>query len=109
MSLSIGVVNIEYLHYPGALLYKFMFSLAENPNVGLEGVVSAEDDYWDGYGGFGNSFYEFQKGGLINRANGWATEENLSDSDRSDLIQGIEQLPFREAYGMEIIMLHLSV
>lgn len=109
MSLSIGVVNIEYLNYPGELVYKFMFSLAEDPNVGLAGVGTAENDYWDGYGGFGNSFYEFQKGGLINRANGWANEQNLSDADRSYLIQGIEELPFREVFGMEIIMLHLSV
>ena len=109
MSLSIGVVNIEYLECPSDLVYNFLFSVAEDPNVGLEGVDADENDYWDGHGGFGNSFYEFQKGGLINRANGWATEEELSYAERTALIQGIEKLPFKKSFGTETIMLRLSV
>ena len=109
MSLSIGVVNIKYLDYPGERMYAFMRDLTENPEVGLESIVDPENAFWDGYGGFGNAFYEFEKGGLINRANGWASQRKLSYVDRVALIRDIEKLPFRKAYGTETIMLHLSV
>ena len=109
MSLSIGVVTIEYLDYPGDLVDSFMRSLMENPNAGLDGMDSDENDFWDGDGGFGNAFYEFEKGGLINRANGWATEQNLSYTDRVGLLRDIENLPYDPRYGSQTIMLHLSV
>ena len=109
MSLSIGVVTIEYLDYPGDLVDSFMRSLMENPSVGLDDMDAVDDDFWDGHGGFGNAFYEFEKGGLINRANGWATERNLSSNDRDALIRRIENLPYDPRYGSQTIMLHLSV
>ena len=109
MSLSIGVVTIEYLDYQGDLVDSFMRSLMENPSVGLDDMDSIENGFWDGYGGFGNAFYEFEKGGLINRANGWATERNLSFTARTALIRRIENLPYDPRYGSQTIMLHLSV
>ena len=106
MSLSIGVVNINYLQQPGQPVYRFMWALMEDPEVGLGDDRDDEDMYWDGGGDGENAFYQFDREGLIDRANGWATAENISDAERDTLVSWIENLLYREGSGT--IMLHLS-
>ena len=108
MSLSIGVVNIQYLQQPVQPMYGFMQALMENPEVGLGEDPDAEvDGFWDGGGNGGNSFYEFDHEGLAHRAEGWASEQNLSDAERENLLNWIENLPYRN--DTDTIILHLSV
>ena len=104
MSLSIGVVNITYLEQPAQPMYRFMWELMADPDVGLGPDREDDDGYWDGGGGGENAFYEFYRDGLINRANGWATTQDLADTERSTLLDWIENLPYRG----DSIMLHLS-
>ena len=105
MSLSIGVVNITYLEQPGQPTYRFMQDLMAGPGVGLGVDLDDADFFWDGGGRGENAFYEFTRDGLINRANGWATEQNLSSNERLTLINWIENLFHRDEYTM----LHLGI
>ncbi len=106
MSLSIGVVNINYLEPPGPPVYRFMWALLENPAVGLGDDRSDEvDGYWDGGSGE-NAFCEFDREGLAARANGWATGQGLSAAERASLLDWVDALPYRVDTGA--IMLHLS-
>lgn len=107
MSLSIGVVNIQYLQQPAQPMYGFMWALMENPEVGLGDDPDAEvDEFWDGGGSGENAFYEFDHEGLVHRAEGWATEQNLDDNGRETLLNWVENLPYRSE--TDTIMLHLS-
>ena len=58
---------------------RFLRDLMIDPNVGMgdNGDDENEDEYWDGGGGYGNAYYEYSRGGLVKRANGWATEEDV--------------------------------
>ena len=102
MSLSVGVVDINYLEQPNQPVYGFLQTLMENPDVGIGGDVD-DEGYW-GDGWDGNAFYEFYRDGLIDRADGWATEKALSSAERATLLNWIENLPYRG----DSIMLHLS-
>lgn len=105
MSLSIGVVNINYLEQPGPPVYGFMQALMENPEVGLgDDRDDAVDGYWDGGSGE-NAFCEFSREGLANRANGWATEQGLRPAAGEVLLNWLERLPYRDD---NTVMLHLS-
>lgn len=75
-----------------------------DPDVGLGADREDDDGYWDGGGGGGNAFYEFYRDGLLNRANGWATSQGITDTERATLLDWIENLPYRG----DAIMLHLS-
>ena len=107
MALSIGVVEITYLDQPGQPMYRFMQDLMGDPNVGLNPASQDDEDgYWgDGWGS--DSFFEFYREGLLNRARGWAGTENLDIADTTRLLDWVENLPYREDTGT--ITLHLSV
>ena len=109
MGLDVGVVSIDYLNVPGFPVERFLRNLMIDPNVGMgdNGGDENEDEYWDGGGRYGNACYEFSRGGLVKRANGWATEEDVGATERATLLNWIENLPYRE--GSDTIMLHLSV
>ena len=104
MGLDIGVVNIDYLDTPSQPMYRFMWELMADPYVGLGDDLDDDDLHWDGGNSGENAFYEFTRDGLLNRANGWAAAQNLSDMDRSTLLNWIENLPYRDNF----IMLHLG-
>ena len=107
MSLDVGVVKIDYLPVPGFPVEQFFFDLILDPESGLDDDDDDEDEYWDGGGGYGNAYYEFTRDGLVKRANGWAAAQNLGDAARSNLLNWIENLPYRS--DSDTIMLHLSV
>lgn len=104
MGLDIGVVSIDYLDRPGQPMYRFMWDLMANPELGLGDDRDDDDGHWDGGGTGESAFYEFTREGLLNRANGWATTQTLSDPERSTLLDWIENLPYRG----DTIMLHLG-
>ena len=104
MSLSIGVVNITYLDQPGQPMYRFMWDLMADPEVGLGADRDENDGWWDGGSSGENAFYEFTRDGMLNRASGWADAQTLSDRERSTLLDWVENLPYRD----DTIMLHLS-
>lgn len=64
MSLSIGVVNIEYLPQPPEPIYGFMKALMLDPLCG----VGDDDDLWGGSWS-SNALYEFNRISLRKRAN----------------------------------------
>lgn len=107
MSLSIGVMTIQYQNYPGDVAYRFMEALAENPNTGLD-PNQVHADLWDGGGGWGNSYYEFEKEALLRRAAAYATQRQLNSAERKELLDYVKSMPYREACGSEFIMLHLA-
>ena len=103
MGLDVGVVSIDYLDRPGQPMYRFMWELMANPDTGM-GDTAGDDEYWDGGGTGESAFYEFTRDGLVNRANGWAAAQNIGDTERSTLLDWIENLPYRG----DTIMLHLG-
>ena len=104
MGLDIGVVSIDYLDTPGQPMYRFMGELMADPYVGLGDALDYDDWHWDGGGNGESAFYEFTRDGLINRANGWATAQNLSSAELETLVNWIGNLPYRG----DTIMLHLG-
>ena len=104
MGLDIGIVSIDYLDRPGQPMYRFMWDLMADPEVGLDDTPGDEDGYWDGGGNGESAFLEFTRGGLLNRASGLADVQNLNDRERSLLLNWIESLPYRG----DAIMLHLG-
>ena len=107
MGLDIGVVSIDYLDTPGQPTYRFMWDLMADPEVGLGDTLDDDDWHWDGGRSGESAFYEFTRNGLANRANGWATAQNISDTERSTLLDWIANLPYRES--SDTIILHLSL
>jgi hypothetical protein len=114
MGLSIGVVNVNYLHEPAQPIFDFMSELRSLPRTGLHeyyrdlenrdeddplGCEDDDDEYWDDGG-----FCEFWRIGMIRRATGWAILENLAQSERALLLDWIANLPWSDDY----IMLHLG-
>lgn len=95
MGLDVGVIRATYLERPGQPIYDFLWDLAADPEVGLVDDEGDVDAHWDG-GGPENAFYEFYRDGLVNRANGWAAEQNLSAADRDTLLNWIENLPYKD-------------
>lgn len=99
MGLSIGVVTIEYLDQPQPPVSDFLKDLAMNPSIGSE-----DGDYWGG--GWGeNTFLEFEQDVLMERADSWCTERDISATGRAALTAWISNLPDRDGY----VMLHLAV
>ena len=97
MGLSVGVVTIDYLDVPRPPVSDFLKDLAMNPSIGLEG------DHWGG--GWGeNTFLEFEKDVLAERADHWCTERGISGTGRAVLNNWISGLPDRNGY----VMLHLG-
>ena len=93
MGLDVGVVKTTYLERPGHPIYDFLWDLAVGPEVGV--VDGDVDAHWDG-GGPENAFCEIYWDSLVNRANGWAAEQNLNAADRDTLLNWIENLPYKD-------------
>ena len=108
MGLDVGVVSIDYLDVPGFPVERFLRDLMIDPKAGMGdgGEDESDDKYWDGGGRYGNAYYEYSRGGLVKRANGWATEGDIGATERATLLNWIENLPHQE--GGDTIMLHLS-
>ena len=104
MSLSIGVVNIEYLPQPPQPMYRFMQDLMADPDTGSELDPFDYEPSW-GDGWEGNAFYEFERDVLLRRADSWAMQNSLDASDRAVLLKWIDGLPYRG----DTIMLHLGM
>ena len=104
MSLSIGVVNIEYLPQPPEPMYGFMKALMLDPNIGTDMDLWADVQPWD-VGDGENEFYEIERDELLRRADGWAVKKSIDAADRARLLQWVDDLPWRG----EIIMLHLNI
>ena len=99
MGLSVGVVNIDYLEEPRPPVSDFLKDLVMNPHLGIEG-----GDYWGG--GWGeNSFLEFQRSELTERASGWCAGKGIDTIGRTALLAWLSGLPWRDGN----VMLHLGV
>ena len=103
MGLDIGVVNIEYLERPAQPIYGFLQALMADPNVGMSADDDMADSCW-GDGWANNAFYEFYREGLVKQASGWAEARTLDQSDRTKLLDWIDNLPYRG----DAVMLHLG-
>ena len=114
MGLSIGVVNVYYLHEPAQPIIDFMSELRFISSTGLQeyyqdledrdeddplGYEDNDDECWNDGG-----FCEFWRIGIIRRATGWAIRENLTQSERALLLDWIANLPWSD----DQIMLHLG-
>ena len=108
MGLDIGVVDgrIRYLERPKRPIYTFLWALMEDPLVGLSGDDLRGDFFWDGGGDGENALYQFSREALAKRANGWARQQRLSQTERVGLIKWLEDLPCNEETG--VVTLHLS-
>lgn len=104
MSLSIGVVNIEYLPQPPEPMYGFMKALMLDPNIGTDMDLWADVQPWD-VGDGENEFYEIERDELLRRADGWAVKKSIDAADRARLLQWVDDLPWRD----DFIMLHLNI
>ena len=104
MSLSIGIVNIEYLPQPCQPMYRFMQDLMVDPNVGTDMDLFHKTTPWEAGDGE-NVFYEFERDELLRRADGWAAKQQIDAADRSTLLQWVDDLPYRG----DFIMLHLNI
>lgn len=107
MSLSVGIVSIEYQDYPGDLPCQFLEALTEDPNPGLD-PDKVHTDYWYGGGNENSVFYEFTKAALLRRVRGYAAVNNLTLTDRRALYDYVNNLPFRRQSEVELITLHLT-
>ena len=97
MGLSVGVVTIDYLDEPRPPVSDFLKDLATNPDLGMEG------DHWGG--GWGeNTFLEFEKDMLAERADSWCTERGIGATERDTLTTWISGLPDRDGY----VIFHLG-
>ena len=95
MGLSVGVVSIDYLDEPQPPVSDFLKDLVLNPNLGV--------DDWGG-GWEGNSFLEFHRRAMSNRARKWCTQNGIDEAGRIAIRTWIAALPWRDGY----VMLHLG-
>ena len=98
MSLSVGVVSINYLDEPQPPVSDFLKDLAMDPDLGMEG------DHWGGGWG-GNTFLEIEQDALTERAESWCDEKGIGARMLAELSAWISSLPDRDGY----VMLHLAV
>ena len=108
MGLDIGVVDgaIRYLERPDRPIYTFMWALMEDPLVGLPEDDPQDDFFWDGGGDGENALYQFDRDALVRQANGWASQQRLTYTERVGIIKWLEDLPCNEETG--VVTLHLS-
>lgn len=99
MSLSIGVVSINYLAVPQPPVSDFLKELAMNPSIGSE-----DGNYWGG-GWSENTFLEFELDALVEGAEVWCDDKDVDDSGRTALVTWVSNLPSNDGY----VMLHLGV
>ena len=99
MSLSVGVVRINYLEVPQPPVSDFLKDLTMNPNLGAE-----DGNYWGG-GWSENTFLEFELEALVEGAKIWCDDKDVEDSGRTALVAWVFDLPSNEGY----VMLHLGL
>ena len=104
MGLDIGVVNIEYLQRPEQPIYGFLLDLMGDPDVGTDMDLLDGGSPWE-VGEGGNVFYEFERGELMRRADGWAVKQQIDASDRTKLLQWVDNMPWRGGF----ITLYLNI
>ena len=94
MSLSIGVVRIEYPGYPGQAANGFARHLATEWDI----------DTWRVMDG-GHVFLEIYRDHMINRATRYIASENLGTPEADEILGWVGDLPW-DRYTT--VMLHLS-
>ena len=104
MGLSIGVVNIKYIPEPPQPMYGFMQALMADPGVGTDMDLFNDTTPWE-VGDGENIFYEFERGELLRRADGWAVKNGIDAAERTTLLQWVDELPWRG----DFITLHLNI
>ena len=101
MGLDVGVVTFEYLPEPEPSVYEFLYDLLFNPYTGID--ENYEDDDWGGNWD-DNGMYEFSCDGLLRRANNWANDRAINESEKNDLQSWVEALPWQN----DMVTLHLG-
>ena len=99
MSLSVGVVSINYLDVPQPPVSDFLKDLAMNPSLGTQ-----DGNYWGG-GWSENTFLEFELEALVEGAEIWCDDRDIDGSRRTTLVAWVSNLPSNHGY----VMLHLAV
>ena len=94
MSLSIGVVRIEYLDYPGRAANGFARHLATEWDNETWRVVDE-----------GHLFIEIYRDHMIDRATQYIASESLATPDADEILGWVRNLPW-DRYAT--VMLHLS-
>lgn len=105
MALDVWAVRTEYqgLKRPGPPVYDFLFDLLLNPFTGKSDDPWDDDDTWGGSWN-SNGLYEFSRVGLRKRANNWANQKGLGQSEKAKLRRWIRSLPWQG----DLITLHLG-
>ena len=103
MGLDVGVVSIDYLNVPDQPMYGFMQSLTDDWEI-WDIYPQAPEDYIWGTIWEGNAVLEIERVNLLNRAWRWAEQTNRSFTERIDLLNWVDNLPYRG----DTIMLHLG-
>ena len=98
MSLSVGVVSIEYLEQPAPPVRDFLVDLSPDPYTGLND--DDEGAFWAEGG-----LFECESDGLMLRAVNWCDANQIQSGGRAALISWVAALPMRNGY----VMLHISV
>ena len=93
MGLDVGVVKISYLERPYEPIYDFLFDVASGQR---------QSDWGGGWEG--NAFVEFLREDLIEEANKYIVERNVSESQAYELRKWLSELP----WDGDTIMLHLN-
>lgn len=101
MELDVGVVTVEYLPEPQPPVYDFLCDMLLDPYTGTD--EDYEDDDWGGNWD-DNGVYEFSRDGLLSRANNWANDSAINESEKNDLLSWVEALPWRN----DMVSLHLG-
>ena len=99
MSLSVGVVSINYLKVPQPPVADFLKDLAMNPSIGSE-----DGNYWGG-GWSENTFLEFELEALVEGTEIWCDDKDVDDGGRTALVTWVSSLPSNNGY----VMLHLGL
>ena len=100
MSLSVGIVNIDYLEQPPKPVSDFLANLSIEPHSGLG------NDAEDSWGGdwTENALFECTQDGLMARARNWCDTQDIEPGGRTALMAWIADLPWRDGR----VMLHIG-
>ena len=93
MGLDVGVVQIDYLDRPGKAAYDLLCHLNDNADEADWSASSA-----------GNTFVEYTRDTLLERANEFASTNRLTRSEKDGLRSWTDGLPWKD----DVIMLHLT-
>ena len=99
MSLSVGIVNIDYLEQPSKPISDFLADLAMSLDTDLN-----DDETWGG-GWAENTLVEITQDSLEARARNWCNERHIESSGQAALLAWVADLPWQGGY----VMLHIAV